>query len=57
MTKMPSETLIRLGDLPRGERKRCQYDENVLEGPNLECPKCSRCYADNLTVVVQQEVV
>jgi len=54
---MPSETLIRLGDLPRGERKRCQYDENVLEGPNLECPKCSRCYADNLTVVVQQEVV
>ena len=54
---MPAETLIRLGDLPRTERKRCQYDGEALSGRNLECPKCSRSYADNIAVVVQQEAL
>ena len=54
---MPVETLIRLGDLPRTERKRCQYDGEALSGRNLECPKCSRSYADNIAVVVQQEAL
>jgi len=41
-----SAPLSRLGDLPRNEQKRCQYDENVLSGPNLTCPHCRRSYAD-----------
>jgi len=50
-----SETLVRLGDLPRSERKRCQYDQEALSGRNLECPKCTRCYADNIAVVAAQQ--